>query len=112
VLTKSSPGALPWNFAKMTSSISALAFVGMDTFVDPRRQGARMNDCTPEFVRLVNFEGDEWLFFPSLPPNVAIGADFGVVGFNNIPDAAQVPNSVRRLTWAITTPRLLRAASA
>jgi propionate CoA-transferase len=49
-----------------------LTKVGMDTFVDPRRQGARMNDCTPEFVRLVNFEGDEWLFFPSLPPNVAI----------------------------------------
>jgi propionate CoA-transferase len=49
-----------------------LTKVGMDTFVDPRRQGARMNDCTPEFVRLVNFEGDEWLFFPSISPNVAI----------------------------------------
>ena len=49
-----------------------LTKVGMDTFVDPRRQGARMNDCTSEFVRVVNFEGEEWLFFPSLPPNVAI----------------------------------------
>jgi propionate CoA-transferase len=49
-----------------------LTKVGMDTFVDPRRQGARMNDCTPDFVRLVNFESDEWLFFPSISPNVAI----------------------------------------
>jgi propionate CoA-transferase len=49
-----------------------LTKVGMDTFVDPRRQGARMNDCTSEFVRIVDFEGEQWLFFPSLPPNVAI----------------------------------------
>jgi propionate CoA-transferase len=49
-----------------------LTKVGMDTFVDPRRQGARMNDCTSDFVRLVNFDGDEWLFFPSISPNVAI----------------------------------------
>jgi propionate CoA-transferase len=50
-----------------------LTKVGMDTFVDPRRQGSRMNKCTTEeIVRLVNFEGDEWLFFPSIPPDVAI----------------------------------------
>jgi acyl CoA:acetate/3-ketoacid CoA transferase len=50
-----------------------LTKVGMDTFVDPRRQGGRMNKCTTkEIVRLVNFEGDEWLFFPAIPPDVAI----------------------------------------
>ncbi|HSZ76368.1 MAG TPA: CoA-transferase, partial [Chthoniobacterales bacterium] len=50
-----------------------LTKVGMDTFVDPRRQGSRMNKCTTkEIVRLINFEGDEWLFFPSIPPDVAI----------------------------------------
>jgi propionate CoA-transferase len=50
-----------------------LTKVGMDTFVDPRRNGARMNACAPdEIVRLVQFEGDEWLFFPSIPPDVAI----------------------------------------
>jgi acyl CoA:acetate/3-ketoacid CoA transferase len=50
-----------------------LTKVGMDTFVDPRRQGARMNKRSPEgVVRLVNFEGEEWLFFPSIPPDVAI----------------------------------------
>jgi propionate CoA-transferase len=50
-----------------------LTKVGMDTFMDPRRQGARMNERSPEgVVRLVNFEGDEWLFFPSIPSDVAI----------------------------------------
>ena len=50
-----------------------LTKVGMDTFVDPRRNGARMNSCTvEEIVRVVNFEGDEWLFFPSIPPDVAM----------------------------------------
>jgi len=50
-----------------------LTKVGMDTFVDPRRQGGRMNKCTTkEIVRLVNFEGDEWLYFASIPPDVAI----------------------------------------
>jgi propionate CoA-transferase len=50
-----------------------LTKVGMDTFVDPRRNGARMNSCTvEEIVRVVNFEGEEWLFFPSIRPEVAI----------------------------------------
>jgi propionate CoA-transferase len=50
-----------------------LTKVGLDTFVDPRRNGARMNECTvEEIVRVVNFEGDEWLFFPSIAPNVAV----------------------------------------
>jgi propionate CoA-transferase len=50
-----------------------LTKVGIDTFVDPRRNGARMNERTvKEIVRVVNFEGDEWLFFPSIPPDVAV----------------------------------------
>jgi acyl CoA:acetate/3-ketoacid CoA transferase len=47
--------------------------VGLDTFVDPRRQGGRMNQATAEeIVRVVEFEGEEWLFFPAIPINVAI----------------------------------------
>jgi propionate CoA-transferase len=50
-----------------------LTKVGIDTFVDPRRNGARMNSCSvDEIVRVVNFEGDEWLFFPSIRPDVAV----------------------------------------
>ncbi|WP_369046415.1 acyl CoA:acetate/3-ketoacid CoA transferase [Sinomonas sp. P10A9] len=47
--------------------------VGIDTFVDPRQQGGRMNDATPaENVELAEIKGEEWLFFPSIVPNVAI----------------------------------------
>jgi acyl CoA:acetate/3-ketoacid CoA transferase len=50
-----------------------LTKVGMDTFVDPRRTGGRMNDCTTEdIVRVVQFDGDEWLYFPAIPVDVAI----------------------------------------
>ncbi|WP_138413527.1 acyl CoA:acetate/3-ketoacid CoA transferase [Sinomonas gamaensis] len=47
--------------------------VGIDTFVDPRQQGGRMNDVTPaENVELIEIKGQEWLFFPSIVPDVAI----------------------------------------
>jgi acyl CoA:acetate/3-ketoacid CoA transferase len=50
-----------------------LTKVGIDTFVDPRRQGGRMNAAAAEeIVRIVAFAGDEWLFFPAIPIDVAI----------------------------------------
>jgi len=50
-----------------------LTKVGLDTFVDPRRQGGRMNDCTPaDIVRVVEFDGEEWLYFKAIPPDIAI----------------------------------------
>jgi len=50
-----------------------LTKVGLDTFVDPRRQGGRMNEATrEEIVKVVEFDGEEWLFFKSIPVDVAI----------------------------------------
>jgi len=50
-----------------------LTKVGMDTYVDPRRTGGRMNDATPdEIVQVVHFDGDEWLYFKAIPVDVAI----------------------------------------
>jgi len=50
-----------------------LTKVGLDTFIDPRRQGGRMNDCTPaDIVRVVEFDGEEWLYFKALQPDIAI----------------------------------------
>ena len=50
-----------------------LTHVGINTFIDPRSQGGRMNDSTPqEHVRVVDFDDDEWLYFPSIRPDVAI----------------------------------------
>src|SRR5258708_28755219 len=50
-----------------------LTKVGLDTFVDPRRQGGAMNQRTPrDFIKVVEFEGEEWLVFKSIIPQVAI----------------------------------------
>jgi propionate CoA-transferase len=50
-----------------------LTHVGLDTFVDPRHSGGRMNArTTDEIVRVEDFDGGEWLFYPALRPDVAI----------------------------------------
>lgn len=48
--------------------------IGMDTFVDPRREGCAMNDRASRqpVVKAINFDGQEWLYFPSIIPDVAI----------------------------------------
>ena len=49
---------------------------GLGTFVDPRVEGGRMNDAArnskDEVVKLINFEGEEYLFYPSFKVDVAL----------------------------------------
>jgi propionate CoA-transferase len=46
--------------------------VGLDTFVDPRMAGGRMNAVSPdEVVRLIELDGEEFLFYPRRPIDVA-----------------------------------------
>lgn len=50
-----------------------LTKVGLGTFVDPRVEGGRMNSCAKdELVKVVNFEGEEYLFYPGFKVDVAI----------------------------------------
>lgn len=51
-----------------------LTKVGMDTFVDPDLEGCAMNARARALplVRRVQFDGDTWLHFPALHPDVAI----------------------------------------
>jgi propionate CoA-transferase len=51
-----------------------LTKVGIDTFVDPRRQGGAMNEkaAAAPISKIVIFEGEEWLYFPNIVPDVAI----------------------------------------
>ncbi|PSL17214.1 acyl CoA:acetate/3-ketoacid CoA transferase [Shimia abyssi] len=48
--------------------------VGLDTFVDPDQHGCAMNDvaATKPIVRHETFNGEDWLFFDALQPDVAI----------------------------------------
>ena len=49
-----------------------LSKVGIGTFVDPRQDGGRINACTTEeLVRVMEIDGEEWLFYKTFPVNVA-----------------------------------------
>lgn len=62
-----------------------LTRVGLDTYVDPRRSGGRMNDCTTEeMVEVVQFDGQEWLYFRAIPIDVAIIRGTTADDFGNI----------------------------
>ncbi|MFT4131390.1 acyl CoA:acetate/3-ketoacid CoA transferase [Labrys sp. (in: a-proteobacteria)] len=51
-----------------------LTKIGMDTFVDPAREGCAMNQRAAEapIVRKVEFDGQDWLYFKTIVPDVAI----------------------------------------
>jgi len=47
--------------------------VGLHTFVDPRLEGGRLNSLTTkDIVKLVEIDGEEWLFYKVAPVNVAL----------------------------------------
>ncbi|HXV31800.1 MAG TPA: acyl CoA:acetate/3-ketoacid CoA transferase [Sinorhizobium sp.] len=48
--------------------------VGLDTFVDPSREGCAMNTtaAAEPVVRKITFEGEDWLYFKAIVPEVAI----------------------------------------
>ena len=67
-----------------------LTKVGMDTFVDPDQEGGAMNGAAAAepIVRRVEFEGEDWLYFAALRPDVAIvrattGDERGNLGFKS-----------------------------
>src|SRR6476660_4489260 len=51
-----------------------LTKIGMDTFADPAREGCAMNAsaAAEPIVRHVEFEGEDWLYFKTIVPNIAI----------------------------------------
>jgi acyl CoA:acetate/3-ketoacid CoA transferase len=59
--------------AGATGQPGVLSPVGLDTFVDPRRDGGRMNTATGEdIVEVEHRDGREWLFYPAIRPDVAV----------------------------------------
>lgn len=47
--------------------------VGIGTFVDPRQGGGKMNDAAKDdFCRITSLEGEEMIYYPRLPVDVAL----------------------------------------
>lgn len=71
------PSGIMYDMARDAAAKRAgvLTKVGLDTFVDPRLNGCKMNEAAAkrgEIVNLVEFGGDTWLHFPNHFPDVAI----------------------------------------
>ena len=49
-----------------------LSKIGLKTFVDPRLEGGKTNrSCSEDFVKVVELEGEEFLYYTAPKPNVA-----------------------------------------
>lgn len=50
-----------------------ITHVGLGSFVDPRSLGGKLNESTKEdLVKLMRIDGKDWLFYPTIPIDVAI----------------------------------------
>lgn len=50
-----------------------ITHVGLGTFIDPRQKGGKLNEkTTEELIKLINIEGKDYLFYPSIFADVAI----------------------------------------
>ena len=85
-----------------------LTKVGLDTFVDPSRQGGAMNASAAEhpIVEKVTFAGDEWLHYRNFVPRVAIVAP------RPRTSAATCPSNTKARCWADAIRRLRCAITA
>ncbi len=53
--------------------IGVISKIGLGTFVDPRQGGGKISERTKdEFVKLIEFEGEEYLYYKTFPIDVAV----------------------------------------
>ena len=61
-----------WFRALAGHKLGVFTDIGLETFLDPRQLGGKLNDVTKEdLVKLIEVDGHEQLFYPTFPVNVA-----------------------------------------
>ena len=59
--------------AAAAKSPGVISHVGLGTFIDPRVDGGRLNEITREnLVSVITIEGKEWLFYKTVPIDIAL----------------------------------------
>lgn len=59
--------------AGSTNQPGVFSKVGLETFIDPRIQGGALNTrSSKDFITFTELNGEEYLFYPAIKPNVAI----------------------------------------
>lgn len=62
-----------WYTEVARRSAGLLSKTGLGTFIDPRVEGGKVNSISKDdLIKVVNFEGEEWLLYKTLPINVTL----------------------------------------
>ena len=57
--------------------------IGLNTYIDPRQSGGKLNPRTTEdLVERIEFRGEEYLFYPVFPPDQNAGEVLSWIGAN------------------------------
>ncbi|MBC8452333.1 MAG: acyl CoA:acetate/3-ketoacid CoA transferase [Spirochaetes bacterium] len=62
-----------------------ITHVGLETFIDPLSDGARVNSCTPpDFIERIQLGGKDWIWYKSFPIDIAFLSATAIDPYGNL----------------------------
>lgn len=83
--------------------------IGLHTYVDPRLGGAKQNELTrkkgEDLIDLINFKGEEYLYYKTIPIDVCVVKSYIVDEIGNVSYARDIGQGRSELYMAMATKR-------